>query len=104
MATYQIAPPEKFNWPKIDLSIWKVPFIIRFSSKHNHLHYGWSADDILTSLWLTDGVYGMVRVYQEEKHIFVVNQRKQDAGETVSSVLYGLAEHYGYGGWWNDLR
>lgn len=40
----------------------------------------------------------MVRVYQEEKQIFVVNQRKQDAGETVSSVLYGLAEHYGYGG------
>ena len=124
MATYQIAPPEKFNfsqpeeWPK-----WSRRFE-RFrqasgltkkeeTSQINTLIYvmGDEADDILTSLKLTEAQKRKYDVVRQKFEAYFVkrrnpiferakfNQRKQEEGEPVDSfitALHCLAEYCGY--------
>ena len=123
MASYQIAPPQRFNfsqpeeWPK---------WIRRFEqfrqasglntkgqeSQVNTLVYamGDEADDILTSLGLTDEQKKEYETVKDKFEAHFVkrrntiferakfNQRRQEEGESVDSFitsLYCLAEHCG---------
>ena len=131
MASYQIAPPERFNfsqpeeWPK---------WIRRFErfrqasglntkgqeSQVNTLVYamGDEADDILTSLGLTDEQKKEYETVKDKFEAHFVkrrntiferakfNQRRQEEGESVDSFitsLYCLAEHCGYGALHNEM-
>ena len=131
MASYQIAPPQRFNfsqpeeWPK---------WIRRFErfrqasglntkgqeSQVNTLVYamGDEADDILTSLGLTDEQKKEYETVKDKFEAHFVkrrntifervkfNQRRQEEGESVDSFitsLYCLAEHCGYGALHNEM-
>ena len=126
MATFQIAPPEQFNfnqpdeWPKWIRRFERFRDASGLSEKDevhqvNTLVYcmGDAADDILCSLGLTSDekkVYATVKTKFESHFVkrrnviferCKFNQRKQEEGESVDSfitALHGLTEHCNYGG------
>ena len=125
MATYQIAPPEKFNfsqpeeWPKWSRRFERFRQASGLTAKEetsqiNTLIYamGDEADDILTSLKLTEAQKKKYDVVLQKFEGYFVkrrnpiferakfNSRKQEEGEPVDSfitALHCLAEHCGYG-------
>ena len=125
MATYQIAPPEKFNfsqpeeWPKWSRRFERFQQASGLTEKEetsqiNTLIYamGDKADDILTSLKLTEAQKRKYNVIRQKFEAYFVkrrnpifewakfNQRKQEEGEPVDSfiiALHCLAEYCGYG-------
>ena len=131
MATYQITPPEKFNFKEPDSWPKWIRHFERFSqasglteksseSQVNALIYsmGEEADDILFSFGLTDEQSKNFETVQEkfEQHFIkkrnVVyerakfNLRKQEEGEHVDPFitdLYKLAEHCSYGNLRDEL-
>ena len=128
MTTFQIAPPEQFNfnqpneWPKWIRRFRDVSGLSEKEEVHqvNTLVYcmGDTADNILCSLGLTSDekkVYATVKTKFKShfvKHRNVIfecckfNQRKQEEGESVNSFitdLHGLTEHCNYGGLRNEM-
>ena len=125
MATFQIAPPEQFNfnqrdeWPKWIRHFERFRDASGLSQKGevnqvNALVYcmGDTPDNILCSLGLSDDkkkVYEMVKTKLESHFVkrrnviferCKFNQRKQEEGESFDSfitALHGLAEHCNYG-------
>ena len=124
-ATYQVAPPERFNfshpeeWPKWVRRFERFRKASGLSEKDdesqvNTLVYsmGDDADDILRSFKLSvedSKKYDVVRAkfdghFIKDRNVIYerarFNQRKQEEGEPVDTfitALYGLSEHCGYG-------
>ena len=130
-ATYQVSPPEQFNftkpeeWPKWTRRFERFRKALGLAEKEeetqvNTLVYsmGDEADDILRSFRLSeedakkydvvkakfDGYFVKRRnvIYERAKF----NQRCQELGESVDSfitALYGLAEYCGYAGLHDEM-
>ena len=131
MASYQIAPPEKFDfsqpeqWPKWSRRFERFRQASGLTAKDeesqvNTLVYamGDQADDILCSMRLSDEdkkVYDTVKTKFEAHFIkrrnpiferAKFNQRRQEEGESADSFitsLYCLAEHCAYGALHNEM-
>ena len=132
MATFQIAPPEQFNFNQPDKWLKWIRHFECFRdasglSEKDEIHkintlvdcMGDAADDILCLLGLTSDekkVYVMVKTKFEGHFVKRRNvifecckfkQRKQEEGESVDSfiaALHGLAEHCNHGSLRNRMR
>ena len=130
MASFQISPPQSFNFAQPDEWPRWIRRFERFreasglkskeqASQVNTLVYcmGDEADDILSSLGLSDDKKSYETVKTKLEGHFVkrknviyerakFNQRKQEQGESVDSFitsLHCLAEHCGYEGLKNEM-
>ena len=114
-ATYQVSPPERFNfsrpeeWPKWARRFRKASGLDakEEEAQINTLVYS-MGDDILRAFRLSaedskkyDTVKGKFDSHFVKRPNVICgrarfNQRRQEPGESVDTALYGLAEHCGY--------